>query len=68
MELNDEPVSESKSFESVDVPVEQTAEYVTEPTVESTADTKPTCGTGTVEKDGVCVVDAATQTEKVVAE
>jgi hypothetical protein len=68
MELNDEPVSESKSFESVDVPVELIVEYVTEPTVESTADTKPTCGTGTVEKDGVCVVDAATQTEKVVAE
>ena len=63
MELNDEPVSESKSFESVDVPVEPTAEYVTEPT----ADTKPTCGTGTVEKDGVCVVDTTAQTEKVVS-
>jgi hypothetical protein len=67
MELNDEPVSESKSFESVDVPVELIVEYVTEPIVESTADTKPTCGTGTVEKDGVCVVDTTAQTEKVVS-
>jgi hypothetical protein len=67
MELNDEPVSESKSFESVDVPVEPTVQYVTEPTVESTADTKPTCGTGTVEKDGICVVDTNAQTEKVVS-
>jgi len=71
MELNDEPVSESKSFESVDVPVEPTAEYVTEPTAEyvtePTADTKPTCGTGTVEKDGICVVDTNAQTEKVVS-
>jgi hypothetical protein len=64
MELNDEPVSESKSFESVDVPVEPIVEYVTEPT----ADTKPSCGTGTVEKDGICVVDVSAQTEKVVAE
>jgi len=68
MELNDEPVSESKSFESVDVQVEPTVEYVTEPTVEPTADTKPNCGTGTVEKDGICVVDVSAQTEKVVAE
>jgi hypothetical protein len=68
MELNDEPVSESKSFESVDVPVEPTVEYVAEPTVESTAYTKPSCGTGTVEKDGICVVDTNAQTEKVVAE
>ena len=68
MELNDEPVSESKSFESVDVQVEPTVEYVTEPTVEPTADTKPNCGTGTVEKDGICVVDTNAQTEKVVAE
>jgi hypothetical protein len=35
---------------------------------EPTADTKPNCGTGTVEKDGVCVVDVSAQTEKVVAE
>jgi hypothetical protein len=64
MELNDEPVSESKSFESVDVPVEPTVEYVTEPT----AYTQPSCGTGTVEQDGICVVDTTAQTEKIVAE
>jgi hypothetical protein len=66
MELNDEPVSESNSFESVDVPVEPTVEYVAEPTVESTTEstayTKPSCGTGTVEKDGICVVDTTSQT------
>ena len=67
MELNDEPVSELKSFESVDVTVEPTVEYVAEPTVESTAYTKPSCGTGTVEKDGICVVDTNAQTEKVVS-
>jgi hypothetical protein len=43
---------------------EPTVQYVAEPT----ADTKPNCGTGTVEKDGVCVVDVSAQTEKVVAE
>jgi len=64
MELNDEPVSESNSFASAEVPVESTMEFTAEPT----ADTKPTCGSGTVEKDGVCVVDTASQTEKVVAE
>jgi len=42
---------------------EPTVEYVAEPTVY----TKPTCGTGTVEKDGVCVVDTTAQTEKVVS-
>jgi len=42
---------------------ESTVQYVAEPT----ADTKPTCGTGTVEKDGVCVVDVSAQTEKVVS-
>ena len=64
MELDDEPVSESNSFASAEVPVESTMEFTTEPT----ADTKPTCGSGTIEKDGVCVVDTSTQTEKVVAE
>ena len=64
MELNDEPVSESNSFASAEVPVESTMEFTAEPT----ADTKPTCGSGTVEKDGGCVVDTASQTEKVVAE
>jgi hypothetical protein len=66
MELNDEPVSESNSFESVDVPVEPTVEYVAEPTVESTTEptayTKPSCGTGTVEQDGICIVDTTSQT------
>jgi hypothetical protein len=64
MELDDEPVSESNSFASAEVPVESTMEFTTEPT----ADTKPTCGSGTIEKDGECVVDTSTQTEKVVAE
>jgi len=41
-----------------------TVQYIAEPT----ADTKPTCGTGTVEKDGICVVDTNAQTEKVVTE
>ena len=39
---------------------EPTVEYVAEPTVY----TKPTCGTGTVEKDGVCVVDTTAQTKE----
>ena len=30
--------------------------------------TKPNCGTGTIEKNGVCVVDTTSQTEKIVAE
>ena len=33
-----------------------------------TTDTKPNCGTGTIEKNGVCVVDTTSQTEKIVAE
>jgi hypothetical protein len=32
------------------------------------SNSKITCGTGTVEKDGICVVDTTAQTEKVVAE
>ena len=39
---------------------EPTVEYVAEPTVY----TKPSCGTGTVEKDGVCVVDTTAQTKE----
>ena len=72
LDIGGESLSESNSFESVDVPVEPTAEYVAEPTVESTTEsttyTKPSCGTGTVEKDGICVVDTSSQTEKIVAE
>ena len=32
--------------------------------VNQVINTKPLCGTGTIEKDGVCVVDTATQTEE----
>jgi len=63
LDIDGQSLSESNSFESVDVPVEPTVEYVAEPT----ADTKPNCGTGTVEKDGVCVVDKTVQTEKAVS-
>ena len=63
MELDDEPVSESNSFDSV-VSVTSTPEPTPEPVVEQVVN----CGSGTVEKDGVCVVDTASQTEKVVAE
>jgi len=42
---------------------ESTVQYIAEPTT----DTKPTCGTGTVEQDGICVVDTTAQTEKVVS-
>jgi len=42
---------------------------VTENVIVSTiSNEKPNCGSGTIEKDGVCVVDTSTQTEKVVAE
>jgi hypothetical protein len=58
MELDDEPVSESNSFESV-VSVTSTPEPVVEQVVN--------CGSGTIEKDGICVVDTS-KTEKVVAE
>ena len=63
MELDDEPVSESNSFESV-VSVTSTPEPTPEPVVKQVVN----CGPGTIEKDGVCVVDTSTQTEKVVAE
>ena len=59
MELNDEPVSESNSFESV-VSVTSTPEPIVKQEV--------ICGPGTVDKDGVCVVDTSSETEKVVAE
>ncbi len=59
MELDDEPVSESNSFESV-ASVTSTPEPVVEQVVN--------CGPGTIDKDGVCVVDTSSQTEKVVAE
>ena len=63
MELDDEPVSESNSFDSV-VSVTSTPEPTPEPVVKQVVN----CGPGTIEKDGVCVVDTSTQTEKVVAE
>ena len=59
MELDDEPVSESNSFESV-ASVTATPEPVVEQVVN--------CGPGTIDKDGVCVVDTTSETEKVVAE
>jgi hypothetical protein len=67
LDIDGQSLSESNSFESVDVPVEPTVEYIAEPTAEPTAYTKPSCGTGTVEKDGICVVDTNAQTEKVVS-
>jgi hypothetical protein len=51
MELNDEPVSESNSFASAEVPVEPTTEYTSEPTV-----SEPNCGTGTELVNGICQV------------
>ena len=54
-----ESLSESNSFESV-VSVTSTSEPVVEQ--------KVTCGPGTIDKDGVCVVDSASETEKVVTE
>jgi hypothetical protein len=39
---------------------EPTVQYVAEPT----AYTKPNCGTGTVEKDGICIVDTTAQTKE----
>ncbi|MDO7727534.1 MAG: hypothetical protein MUP72_03620, partial [Nitrosopumilus sp.] len=50
---------ESNSFESV-ASVTSTPESVVEQEV--------TCGPGTIDKDGVCVVDTTSETEKVVAE
>jgi len=67
MELDDEPVSESNSFESV-VSVTATPEPIVEPTPEPVVEQEVTCGPGTIDKDGICVVDTTTQTEKVVAE
>jgi len=64
IELDGQTFSESMSVETV-------AESVVdvEPTIvaESIEESRPACGTGTIEKDGVCVVDT-TQTEKVVSE
>ena len=54
-----ESLSESNSFESV-VSVTSTSEPVVEQ--------KVTCGPGTIDKDGVCVVDSASETDKVVTE
>ena len=64
LDIDGQSLSESNSFDSAGVLVKPTMEFTAEPT----ADTKPTCGSGTIEKDGVCVVDTSTQTEKVVAE
>ena len=62
MELDDEPVSESNSFDSV-VSVTSTPEPTPEPVVKQVVN----CGPGTIEKDGVCVVDKTVQTEKAVS-
>jgi len=64
LDIDGQSLSESNSFDSAGVLVKPTMEFTAEPT----ADTKPTCGSGTIEKDGECVVDTSTQTEKVVAE
>ena len=68
MELNDEPISELNSFDSAEVHVEPTAEYISELSAEQIIDTNLSCGTGTIEQDGICVVDTTYQTEKVIAE
>ena len=59
LDIDGQSLSESNSFESV-VSVTSTPEPVVEQEV--------TCGPGTIDKDGVCVVDSASETEKVVAE
>jgi hypothetical protein len=60
IELDGQTFSESMSVETV-------AESTPEPIVELTVQSKITCGTGTIEENGICVVDTSAQTEKVVA-
>jgi hypothetical protein len=59
IELDGQTFSESMSVETVAEPI-----MIAEPIVQS----KPTCGTGTIEENGICVVDTSAQTEKVVVE
>ena len=59
LDIDGQSLSESNSFESV-VSVTATPEPVVEQEI--------TCGPGTIDKDGVCVVDTTSETEKVVAE
>ena len=63
IELDGQTFSESMSVETVAEPVVDV-----EPVVESMAESRPACGTGTIEENGICIVDTSAQTEKVVAE
>ena len=60
IELDGQTFSESMSVETVAEPVVDV-----EPVVESMAESRPACGTGTIEENGICVVDTS-KTEKVV--
>jgi hypothetical protein len=60
MEINGDTISEITSADE---------SGITENIIVSTIpNEKPNCGTGTIEKDGVCVGDTTSQTEKIVAE
>ncbi len=63
----DENYSEYDSIYSAVGLEEPTIEFVPEPTTEQTisdVDSEPTCGTGTILKDGTCVVDTTKSTEE----
>ncbi len=59
LDIDGESLSESNSFESI-VSVTSDPEPIVEQEV--------ICGPGTVDKDGICVVDTSSETEKVVTE
>jgi hypothetical protein len=61
IELDGQTFSESMSVETV---AEPTPEPTPEPIAKSTVQSKITCGTGTIEENGICVVDTSAQTEK----
>jgi hypothetical protein len=60
LEINGDPFSATTSADE--------SGLVEEQLIKSVSNSKITCGTGTIEENGICVIDTSTQTEKVVKE
>ena len=61
-------VTQSTLEEALEIASSKIPDVTENVIINTISNEKLTCGTGTIEKDGACIVDTATQTEKVIAE
>ncbi|MDC0209950.1 hypothetical protein OAJ66_01925, partial [Nitrosopumilus sp.] len=72
IEMASSKISDFDNEQTLEEAIEMASSKISDVTenvvVNTISNEKLTCGTGTIEKDGVCVVDTSIQTEKIVVE